>query len=278
MKFTAPTEISALDLLINKGVYHTKTKAKQIFQKGLVWINNDRVRNPSVILKKGDIIEIDGEKSKRTDNVGKQKFKILFEDDHLIVILKNANFSVMKSAASTPSMTNWVQDYVSLQKGKFQKCYALNALHDGESGVLMYSKGMNLMEGGLSLDFEYHIISDKNLEMEEKTISNSLILNKSKVWVAQKDTKDPKTQTRFVLVKRNQKLFQYQAFTTNPKQAQVRAHLMAAGIAAVGDSKYGSKFKLKRLGIHLYRLSFVHPVTNENMSFVAPKPPTLRID
>ncbi len=277
MKFKTQTETTAIDFLIDKGVYHTKTKAKQIFQNGLVWVNDERQRNPSTLLQPGDTLEISSEKSLRTDNVEKQKFRIIYEDDHFLALIKNANFSVLKKRGTVPSMTNWVQDLVSLKNGKYTKCFALNNMFDGESGVLLYSKGVDLGKTGLELEMEYFALSDKVWEESKKTIDNTLELNKSKIWVAKKDEKDPKHITQLITKTLLGKVNLYQAFLTNPKQYQLRAHLMFCGIPAKGDSKYGSKSRWKRLGLHLYKLSFIHPETKERINLTAPKPKEFKL-
>jgi 23S rRNA pseudouridine1911/1915/1917 synthase len=66
---------------------------------------------------------------------------------------------------------------------------------------------------------------------------------------------------------------------------QIRVHLSALGHPVVGDSVYGGSKraieapalravlkKLTRQALHAGRLSFVHPVTGQEMSFVSPLP------
>lgn len=57
---------------------------------------------------------------------------------------------------------------------------------------------------------------------------------------------------------------------------QIRVHMKHIGHPVVGDPIYGSanrSFKsLKGQALHAYRLSFIHPTTKKEMTFVAPPP------
>lgn len=56
---------------------------------------------------------------------------------------------------------------------------------------------------------------------------------------------------------------------------QIRAQFAAIGLPLLGDEKYGSKipFKKGELALHHAKISFMHPVTKEMMTFTAPLPP-----
>ncbi|MEO0367411.1 MAG: RluA family pseudouridine synthase [Pseudomonadota bacterium] len=64
---------------------------------------------------------------------------------------------------------------------------------------------------------------------------------------------------------------------------QVRVHAVAEGHAIAGDDRYGAeefnslakKLGLSRLFLHAHEISFVHPVTETRMSFIAPLPQNL---
>ena len=47
------------------------------------------------------------------------------------------------------------------------------------------------------------------------------------------------------------------------RQHQIRAHMAWMGNAVVGDERYGKKGG--RMGLHAMRLSFVHPISKNNM-------------
>jgi 23S rRNA pseudouridine1911/1915/1917 synthase len=59
---------------------------------------------------------------------------------------------------------------------------------------------------------------------------------------------------------------------------QIRVHLAAAGYPVVGDPVYGRKKEPRefpRIFLHAHTLSFLHPVTEERLTFASPLPPDL---
>ena len=57
---------------------------------------------------------------------------------------------------------------------------------------------------------------------------------------------------------------------------QIRVHLSAIGHPVYADPLYGTAVPGRRLWLHAERLSFVHPVTGEDLSFETPIPEDLR--
>lgn len=60
---------------------------------------------------------------------------------------------------------------------------------------------------------------------------------------------------------------------------QIRVHLMSAGHPVVGDTRYGrrkAKIRCPRLFLHATQLGFIHPKTQEDVSFHSPLPPDLK--
>ena len=64
---------------------------------------------------------------------------------------------------------------------------------------------------------------------------------------------------------------------------QIRVHLASEGFAIVGDDKYGDfelnkslqKQGFRRMFLHAWRLSLLHPKTQQEMTFTAVLPPEL---
>ena len=57
------------------------------------------------------------------------------------------------------------------------------------------------------------------------------------------------------------------------RKNQIRVHMHDLKHPIVGDEKYGSTSDpIKRVALHAYKLSFTHPITNEELSFETPIP------
>lgn len=58
---------------------------------------------------------------------------------------------------------------------------------------------------------------------------------------------------------------------------QIRVHMKHLGYPLIGDFIYNpDKTYIKRQALHSYRLSFTHPITGENMDFIAPLPDDIK--
>ena len=56
---------------------------------------------------------------------------------------------------------------------------------------------------------------------------------------------------------------------------QIRVHMTSIGYPIVGDPTYGVRkniFDIKGQALHSYKLTLIHPSTNEQMNFTAPLP------
>lgn len=54
---------------------------------------------------------------------------------------------------------------------------------------------------------------------------------------------------------------------------QIRVHLSYIGHPIVGDTLYGKESNLiNRQALHAYRVSFIHPITKENVTYIADLP------
>ena len=59
---------------------------------------------------------------------------------------------------------------------------------------------------------------------------------------------------------------------------QIRVHMSAIGHPLLGDTLYGNSSNLiNRQALHSYKISFVHPVTNQIMSFSCDLPNDMKL-
>ena len=59
---------------------------------------------------------------------------------------------------------------------------------------------------------------------------------------------------------------------------QIRVHLSYIGHPIVGDTLYGTESNLiNRQALHAYRVSFIHPITKENVTYIAEFPHDINV-
>lgn len=59
---------------------------------------------------------------------------------------------------------------------------------------------------------------------------------------------------------------------------QIRVHLSYIGHPIIGDTLYGTESNIiKRQALHAYKVNFIHPITKENVTFIADLPHDINV-
>jgi RluA family pseudouridine synthase len=231
--------------------------------------------------------------------------KIIYEDDHLIIIDKPAGLSVLPDGWEKDSeyLVKMLEEYYenpstrptpALAPGASvgqsgQRIFIVHRLDKITSGVMVFARDAETHRA-LNIQFEnheaqktYHAIVEGNPKWEEKIAKHPLRANVGHKHRTMVDDRNGKpSETRFRVIKR---------FPARPDQGrgettlieakpmtgrthQIRVHAYALGHPLVGDYLYGAQEMLEvpRPMLHAQSLAFIHPATNERVKFSAPHP------
>jgi RluA family pseudouridine synthase len=202
--------------------------------------------------------------------------KIVYEDDHLIVVDKPAGLSVLPDGWEKDS------DYlVKRMEERFGKVFIIHRLDKITSGIMVFARDSGTHRA-LNLQFEnhdaqktYHAILEGNPRWEEKIARHPLRANVGHKHRTMVDDKNGKpSETRFRVIKRYSEAALVEAKPMTGRTHQIRVHAYALGHPLVEDFLYGAKdmYGLPRPLLHAQSLSFLHPNTNERVKFSAPHP------
>lgn len=210
--------------------------------------------------------------------------KILYEDEHLLVLNKPAGLSVLPDG--------WERDapyLVKLLEEQYGRIFIVHRLDKITSGVMVFARNAETHRA-LSIQFEgheaektYHAIVEGNPKWEEKTARHPLRANVGHKHRTMVDNKNGKpSETRFRVIKRyparpeagREESALIEAKPMTGRTHQIRVHAYAVGHPLVGDVLYGAQeaYGIARPMLHAQSLSFIHPATNERVKFSAPHP------
>ena len=210
--------------------------------------------------------------------------KIIYEDDHILVIDKPAGLSVLPDG--------WEKDsayVVKLLEEQFDKIFIVHRLDKITSGVMVFSRDAETHRA-LNIQFEnheaqktYHAIVEGNPKWEEKVARHPLRANVGHKHRTMVDDKNGKpAETRFRVIKRYQVRAEQgrseaallEAKPMTGRTHQIRVHAYALGHPLVEDILYGARdqYGIPRPMLHAQTLSFIHPSTKERVKFSAPHP------
>ena len=259
----------------------SKNKVKDTLKGRGIKVNGKVVTQFDFPLKRGMKIAVS--KSKRNDTFKSKYVKIVYEDQYLVVIEKNAGILSMAAGHSSLNVKTVLDDYFHKSR---QKCRAhvVHRLDRDTSGLMIYAKDMQT-EQALEHDW-HHIVYDRRyvavlsgeMEDDEGTIANWLKDNKAYVtYSSPVDNGGKYAVTHFHTLDRttDHSLVEFRLETG--RKNQIRVHSADMGHPVCGDVKYGNgDDPIHRLCLHAYVLCFYHPVTHERMEFDTPIPAQFR--
>jgi len=269
-----------------KGV--PKSHIYKIIRRGEVRINKGRCKN-IYRLKLNDLVRIPPVKTKEKDTSAPAKWllsslqqRVLFEDDDLIVLNKPSGIAVHGGTANS----HGVIESLRFLRPNERYLELVHRLDKATSGCLLIAKNRKMLNGlqtllrNRTITKTYTallcgVIHKRSVRVKAPLEKRTLESGEHRVRV-HPDGK--KSETVF------ERLAQYKNATlvlASPKTGrthQIRVHAKHLGHPIAGDERYSSpsQYKqyrdngLKRLFLHASKLRFVHPISEEIVSFEAP--------
>lgn len=206
--------------------------------------------------------------------------KVLYEDNHIIVVIKPYNIPSQSDKTNDIDMLSLVKEYI---KEKYQKpgnVYVglVHRLDRPVGGIMVFAKtskaASRLSESIRNKSFSktYLAVVNGKFEKQNGVLEDYLwkdeALNMSKV--VSKDKKNAKLArlTYEVLAEKND-LSLVKINLETGRHHQIRVQFSNAGHSLYGDQKYGKGPMGKQIALWAYRLEFKHPVKDEIMKFEA---------
>lgn len=213
------------------------------------------------------------------------KIKVVFEDNHLLVINKEAGVLVQGDATGDKPLVEIGKDYI---KEKYEKPGAvfLGVVHRLDrpvSGVVVFARTSKALErmNELFRNKEtkkiYWALVKKKPAKDEGNLVHWLVKDEKK----NKTTAYPKEHPQGARSELNYKIIRQQAgfylIEVNPitgRPHQIRVQLASMGCPIVGDVKYGfeSPNTDASICLHARQLTFIHPVKKEKITIEAELP------
>lgn len=230
----------------------------------------------------GDTVEVNFGRSFYKFN--NPQVKVLFEDKWMVVIEKASGLlSVANDTAREKNAYHIMKDYVR-HDNPDAELYVCHRLDQYTSGILVFAKDEALMnEMRSNWDFyvkerKYVCVTENIPPRKEDTIESLLTQNEHlRVHSTNDETVGRLAVTHYKVIQTRGRyaLVDVEIFTG--KKNQIRVHMSEMGCPIAGDVKYGAETNpARRLMLHNYRLTFVHPVSGETMRFTLPMPSVFR--
>ncbi|MBL8079682.1 MAG: RluA family pseudouridine synthase [Anaerolineales bacterium] len=202
--------------------------------------------------------------------------QIIHQDDQILVINKPANLPVLPDG--------WDKEapyLVQMLEEKYEKVWVVHRIDKITSGIIIFAltaeahRSLNIQFEKHQVEKKYHAIVNGNPPWEEKVTKFPLRVNVGHKHRTMVDNKNGvRSETRLKVLKRNQATALVEAMPMTGRTHQIRVHLYALGYPLLGDILYSAPETdlIARPALHAYSLSFMHPVSNQLMTCIAPYP------
>lgn len=272
-------------LRVCKGV--PKSHIYRILRSGEVRVNKGRI-DQMYRLQSGDMVRIPPIRllEKKVQSAPGAEFKILFEDNYLLVIDKPAGVAVHGGSGISYGVIEQLR--AARPDAKFLEL--VHRLDRDTSGILLLAKKrsalVNLHEQireGL-LDKRYLVLVHGDWQNQRQHVKLPLFKyttpeGERRVRV---QADGLASHTVFTLLRKYGAFALLEAELKTGRTHQIRVHLSSSGFAIAGDDKYGDfalnrallkatdeRGALKRMFLHAYQITFTHPETGKPVTLKA---------
>lgn len=215
-----------------------------------------------------------------------KELKILYEDNHIIVVIKPVGIPVQQDKTGDIDLLSIIKEYLKEKHNKPGNVYLglVHRLDRMVGGVMVFaktSKAASRISNYIrekNFKKRYFAIVNGNLEISGKKVvlQNYLVKNErlNMSRVCSKDTKNAKEAILEYSVISNFKYKgkEYSKIDINlmtGRHHQIRVQFANIGAPLYGDIKYGNKINKvgENLALWSYYLSFFHPTKDEYLEF-----------
>ena len=282
----------------------SRTKIKNLIEKGYLEINNQIVLEPSKKISIKDKVKLEVPKLKKLEiKPYKYKLDIIYEDNDVMVINKPAGLVVHPGAGNfdntlVNALINYDKKNLSSINGELRPGI-VHRLDKDTSGVIIVAKN-NFAHTHLSKQFNEHSIDRKYIALvwgklraqkgEIKTFITRSSKNRQLMDVSQTKGKLAITNYKTIEIYENPRVPTLSSVEYRLKTGrthQIRVHMKFKGNPILGDKSYKKKLKklkdvdpelneiikkIDRQCLHAKSLGFLHPTKNQRLFFESKLP------
>lgn len=284
-QFTINDPMELLPFLIHKQVKSSKSAIKTLLKYQQVLVNNHPISKHNHVLQPGDTVTITRGIAPYKHKILK-KIQIIFEDDYLVVINKeagvlSANTNQQENLHTAQHILN---KYLNSHPKQEQKLYPIHRLDRDISGLMIFAKHPKIQEimrhrwNEFVMTYNHHAIVEGILKQQSGIIECWLFENKNlKMSASKTDKSGLHAITHFQTLATGNQLSFVQLQPVTRRKNQLRAHMEFMKHPILGDKKYHAKLNpVGRICLHATELSLKHPITHAIHHLQSPLPSSMK--
>lgn len=275
IEFIVPTECDKIDTktFLRRHCNVSARTLSKLKRTTLGISRNGELLKTNDVLNAGDVVVLAMPDDVNEIKPIKGELDILFEDEYIIVVNKPPFMPVHPTKIhQEDTLANILRNYAD-EKGESYTFRAINRIDRDTSGCVLIAKDRFCANSLPSTVIKEYIAAcegeilcsgtvDKPIKVMEGRSIQRVVSDdgaRSITHYFPVFSKCSHTLTRFIL--------------ETGRTHQIRCHMSSVGFPLAGDDMYGGSLDIiKRQALHCYKVSFVHPITSENIEVVAQLP------
>ena len=211
--------------------------------------------------------------------------KVIYEDNHLLVVEKPVNVLSQGDDTNDKDMVNLLKDYIKVKYNKPGNVFIglIHRLDRPVGGIMVFAKtskaASRLSEQVRNKSFKktYRAVLNGNMRKDSDTLKDYLYKNKktNMVSVVNKNHKDAKdAELSYETIAKNEKFSMVQVDLKTGRPHQIRVQFSSRKHPLFGDQRYGQNLNKvgQQIALWSYKIEIDHPTTKERMEFVCDTP------
>ena len=262
-----------------------RTNIKRLLKLKSIFVNQRPITKHDYALVPGDLVH---NKGYNPDKSGKRPpffLEVVHEDSDIIVVIKPPKLlTIATDKEKAVTAYHQLRDYVEWQNpNRGERIFIVHRIDRDTSGLLVFARSEAvkriLQDSWDAVEKRYYAVVEgvpaKSEDIIESHLRESSKSLKMHSGAPSEEAKYAATKYKVVKVGDDYSLLDVTLLTG--RKNQIRVHLSDRGHPVVGDKKYGATSNpAKRLGLHAYRLSFLHPTTGKRLVFSSELPAELK--
>ena len=199
--------------------------------------------------------------------------QILYEDNHIIVVIKECNIPVQEDNSKDLDMLTMIKQYIKEKYNKPGNVYLglVHRLDRPVGGVMVFAKtskaASRLSEQIRNKSIEKRYIALTHNHTKKHEILKDKLLKNKKTNTSKIDEKGKYAILEYNLIEYRNNMSLIDINLLTGRHHQIRVQLSHHGYPIYGDQRYGIDKEGIQIHLWAYKLKFKHPVKDEIMEF-----------